>query len=203
MTDLIVTQQQSIFEMSPTAKITYATEIANQLNLIIENKKLYKQFGKTKHIEVTGWSTLGTLLGILPKEEKVIEHEDGTYEAHVSLVNLSGVVVGGSSSICGTDEPNWRGKPKYARRSMAITRATGKAYRLAFGWITVLAGYSATPAEEMPIDDIEKIKSEILTLLLKSTDTEFKMLVLDTVGKAGDNIENWKAIEAKLRNNVN
>jgi len=32
---------------------------------------------------------------------------------------------------------------------MAITRATGKAFRLAFSWIVVLAGYEATPAEEI------------------------------------------------------
>jgi hypothetical protein len=32
---------------------------------------------------------------------------------------------------------------------MAITRATGKAYRLGLSWIVTLAGYSPTPYEEM------------------------------------------------------
>jgi hypothetical protein len=32
---------------------------------------------------------------------------------------------------------------------MATTRATGKACRLAFSWVMVLAGYEATPSEEM------------------------------------------------------
>ena len=32
---------------------------------------------------------------------------------------------------------------------MAQTRTAGKAFRSAFAWIAVLAGYSATPAEEM------------------------------------------------------
>jgi ABC-type proline/glycine betaine transport system substrate-binding protein len=32
---------------------------------------------------------------------------------------------------------------------MAITRATGKAYRLGLSWIVTLAGYQPTPAEEM------------------------------------------------------
>ena len=32
---------------------------------------------------------------------------------------------------------------------MALTRATGKAFRLGFSWIITLAGYEATPAEEM------------------------------------------------------
>jgi len=33
------------------------------------------------------------------------------------------------------------------------TRATGKAYRMAFGFVMKAAGYEATPAEEMPADD--------------------------------------------------
>lgn len=36
-----------------------------------------------------------------------------------------------------------------ARRSMAGTRATSKAARLAFSWIIELAGFKSTPAEEM------------------------------------------------------
>jgi hypothetical protein len=33
---------------------------------------------------------------------------------------------------------------------MAITRATGKAARLAFSWIVSMSGFEVTPAEEMP-----------------------------------------------------
>ena len=58
---------------------------------------------------------------------------------------------------CGSDDeldrygkPVWSTRPRYARRSMAQTRATGKACRLAFSWIMALAGYEPTPAEEMP-----------------------------------------------------
>ena len=36
---------------------------------------------------------------------------------------------------------------------MAVTRATGKAYRLGFSWIIKLAGYEATPAEEIPQEE--------------------------------------------------
>jgi len=44
-----------------------------------------------------------------------------------------------------------RGKPEeFAIKSMAQTRALGKALRLPLGWIVSLAGYKATPAEEMP-----------------------------------------------------
>jgi len=80
----------------------------------------------------------------------VTVHEDGTYEATVSLIRVNdGAVIGRGSAICGMDEDTWATRPNYARRSMAITRATGKAYRLGFSWIMTLAGYEPTPAEEM------------------------------------------------------
>lgn len=33
---------------------------------------------------------------------------------------------------------------------MAVTRATGKAYRLSYAWVMAMAGYETTPAEDMP-----------------------------------------------------
>jgi hypothetical protein len=48
-----------------------------------------------------------------------------------------------------TGKQTWGSRPKYARRSMAVTRATGKAFRISFSWIMSLAGYATTPAEEM------------------------------------------------------
>jgi hypothetical protein len=50
------------------------------------------------------------------------------------------------------DERTWSQRDAYARRSMAITRATGKAFRLGFSWIMTLAGYEPTPWEEMPAE---------------------------------------------------
>ncbi len=60
----------------------------------------------------------------------------------------NGQVLTRASAECGHDNP-WKQRPHYARRSMAQTRATGKACRLAFSWIMSLAGYSATPYEEV------------------------------------------------------
>jgi hypothetical protein len=140
--------------------IRNATEYANVLSDVIESKKLYTLLSGKKHVNIEGWTTLGTMLGFLPRELSVIEHADGTYEATVQLYNMhNGQIVGQASSICGSDERTWAGRPKYARRSMAITRATGKAYRLGFGWVMSLAGYSPTPEEEMvdiPVEETKK-----------------------------------------------
>jgi hypothetical protein len=75
-------------------------------------------------------------------------------------------VISRASAECGSSDeldkygkPVWSNRPRYARRSMAQTRATGKACRLAFSWIMSLAGYEVTPAEEMmPIVEAEQVK---------------------------------------------
>jgi hypothetical protein len=59
-------------------------------------------------------------------------------------------VISRASAECGAPgEERWHDADDYAKRSMAATRATSKACRLAFSWIMTLAGYEATPAEEI------------------------------------------------------
>ncbi len=141
----------SIFEMEPEEQVAKATQIANALVKVVEKQRLFTTISGRKHVKVDGWLLLGTFLGVLPRETSVIENEDGSFEARVDLVRSStGVVVGGASAICGKDEIRWAKADKYARRSMATTRAIGKAYRSSFSWIINLAGYEVTPEEEMP-----------------------------------------------------
>lgn len=145
--------RRSLFDLEPKQQVQKATEIANALADIIEKQKLYTVIQGKKHVKVDGWALMGTFLGILPREKSVTRLEDGSYEAQVELIKaMDGSILGGASSICSVTEKRWGASEDYARRSMAITRATGKAYRLAFSWIIALAGYSPTPAEEMPAD---------------------------------------------------
>jgi hypothetical protein len=136
---------------TPTALVKGATAIADTLASLIRQKKLAVTIQGREYVRVEGWTVLGALLGVIAREEGVIEREDGSYLATVTLVRMAdGVVVSRASAECGMDEPTWADRPKYARRSMALTRATGKAARLAFSWIMALAGFEATPLEEMP-----------------------------------------------------
>ena len=130
--------------------VAQATEIATVLKDVVQKQGLYSTIQGKDYVKVEGWSTLGCMLGITPREISVVEHEDGSYEAVVELYsNRTGAVVGRGSALCGKDEKRWGSAERYARRSMAITRATGKAYRLGFSWIMTLAGYEPTPMEEM------------------------------------------------------
>jgi len=140
-------------ERKPAEIIREGTEIAQALAGVIQDRKLYKVIQDRKYVMVEGWTTLGGIIGVLPREVEVKRLEDGGYEAMVELVRArDGMVVGRASALCGMDEKTWASRPEYARRSMAVTRATGKAYRLGYSWIIKLAGYEATPAEEMPVE---------------------------------------------------
>ncbi len=143
----------SVFDMTPKNKVEHFTEMANILGDIISKQKMYTNIQGKKYVKVDGWITLGNLIGILPREKTVTETEDKSYIAEVELINFNtGKIVGGASSLCSVTELRWKDADKYARRSMAVTRATGKAYRLAFSWVMNMAGYEVTPSEEMPID---------------------------------------------------
>jgi hypothetical protein len=161
VTDVVVVENKqptapvSIFDLQPEERVEFASKIATTLKGVIDRQGLYADIKGKKHITVEGWTTLGTLLGITPKESTVTRLEDGSYEAYVDLVRFSdGTVVGRGSALCSVRERRWGAADEYARRSMAVTRATSKAYRNGFSWIPALAGYSVTPAEEMPSRDI-------------------------------------------------
>ena len=139
---------------SPNDVVVRATGMAKTLADIITSRKLYTTINGKKYVQVEGWSTLGAMMGVLPREVEVVERENGDFEATVELIRTSDcAVVGRASSIVSSDEKLWKTRERYARRSMAVTRATGKAYRLGFSWIMSLAGYEPTPAEEMPVEE--------------------------------------------------
>ncbi|MBX3047002.1 MAG: hypothetical protein KF698_08410 [Anaerolineales bacterium] len=152
---------------TPRDVVVTATAVAKELANIIDSKRLYVTMKNGKYVKVEGWATLGSMLGITPKERSVVTFVEGEgpervhqFEAYIDLVrNSDGVVIGGASAICRTDEvlkrkdggsyKRWGGMDLNAPRSMAITRATSKALRIALAWIMVLGGYKPTPAEEM------------------------------------------------------
>ncbi len=143
---------------TPHDVIVQATSIAKELAVIVKQNHLSKQIQGREYVYVDGWSTMGAMLGVLPREvpELTRRFDDGSYEATVELIRINdGAIIGRASAFVGMDEKDrsghltWGSRPEYARRSMAVTRATGKAFRLGFSWIMGLAGYAPTPAEEM------------------------------------------------------
>jgi hypothetical protein len=168
---LTTTQDQmflgSLAVSGPGGLVKRATEVATVLASIIKDRKLASSIQGKEFVRVEGWSTLGAMLGVLPREVSVARQEDGGYVAVVELIRIhDGAIIGRGSALVGMDEKDrkgrltWAGRAEYARRSMAITRATGKAYRLGFSWIMALAGYEPTPAEEMIDAEYQEVKSK-------------------------------------------
>jgi hypothetical protein len=132
--------------------------MATALRSVIENTGMVVDIQGTEYVKVEGWTTMIGMLGITPIEVSNVlnEDEDGYryYVATVALINGAGREVVRATSECGSEgDGPWPNRAMYAKRSMATTRATGKACRLAFSWIISLAGYKTTPAEEMPYGD--------------------------------------------------
>jgi hypothetical protein len=145
---------------NPAALVAGAAELASQLAIVINRQNLATLIKGKRFVNVEGWTTLAIMLGVTAREVCTVESE-GVYVATVELVRMSdGACISKASAECGSPDeldkygkPIWSTRPRYARRSMAQTRATGKACRLAFSWIMSLAGYEPTPAEEIPLSD--------------------------------------------------
>ncbi len=131
-----------------------AAALAQDVAKIVKENGLSKRFGSSpkEHVFVEGWLTISRVNNEAPHSKvEAVEHH-GDYEvikARAWITDASGSVVSEADGYCSNEEANWRGKPFYARASMAQTRAIGKAMRLRHAWVMVMAGFSPTPAEEM------------------------------------------------------
>ena len=132
----------------PAEIVRAATSVAQALAPVIKEQKLFTNIQGREHVRVEGWTLLGTMLGVFPVCVWSRPIENG-WEARVEARTMSGALVGAAEASCMRDEPTWNSRHDYALRSMAQTRATSKALRLPLGFIITLAGYDATPAEEM------------------------------------------------------
>lgn len=168
MTDLVPVKEvdqalATVLGVPPKQMMTYAIEIADTLTSVLRARGMTQKFGgsQQEHVKSEGWQLAGSLMGFTASEGPATELADGSYEAIMELRSAStGKVLAVASARCGADEPNWRGKPKFARRSMAYTRALGRVYCQNFRWLIHLAGFSGTPAEEL--DGLsDEVKAEI------------------------------------------
>ncbi len=144
--------------LQPEDTIALATRMATALKDIVEKQRLFAVINGRKYPQVEAWMTIARMDNVVAREvpDGIVALEDGSYEATVELIRLSdGMIVGRGSALCGTDgdEPWHSKRPAPAKRSMAVTRATSRAFRQQYSWIMALAGYEPTPAEEMPRED--------------------------------------------------
>lgn len=141
----------------PVEVIARASATATALAGVIKKQKLATVISGREHVRVEGWTLLGSMLGVFPVVvwTKPVERDGAQigWEARVEARTRDGAVVGAAEAECLATEKTWGGRDDYARKSMAQTRATSKAMRGPLGFVMTLAGFDATPMEEMPRED--------------------------------------------------
>ncbi len=105
--------------------------------------------------KIEWWTTISASLGLFPQVvfAKRLDREDEiAYEAKVAVYRNDQIIASGEA-MCSNKELRWQNADEYAIKSMSITRASGKAYRIPLSFLAVMAGLEATPAEEMVRDN--------------------------------------------------
>jgi hypothetical protein len=149
--------------LSPREVLRAAEDQANALMDLVEKRKLFQVVGGKKYLHAEAWITIGAFNQIVAQTDWIApERNDANeitgYDAKVSLIHTpTGEVRGGAIMSCGLDSFPCRGKhgseKHKAAKSAAQTWAVSKAFRMTHSYVPVLAGYEATPAEEMSRDE--------------------------------------------------
>ncbi len=161
---------------APELILAEAHKAAVALQDVIKNKKDPVMMNGQQYLEYEDWQTVGRFYGITAKVESVEYVAYGSvrgFSASAVALRADGFELSRATGDCLSDEPKWSTKPKYEWRdkpegggrekvqvgeenvplfqlkSMAQTRACAKALRNVLAWVVVLAGYRATPAEEL------------------------------------------------------
>uniref|UniRef100_A0A6M3L609 Uncharacterized protein n=2 Tax=viral metagenome TaxID=1070528 RepID=A0A6M3L609_9ZZZZ len=169
----------------PEIVLENARTAARALSDVLSNKKKPVIMNGEQYLEFEDWQTCGQFYGYTVKTGDAMPVEvDGVKGAKASadIIDIhTGMYLGGAEAYCMRDEDHWNTRPKYEWQgegenrkrvkvgdeivpwfqlaSMAQTRAGSKALRNRLAWVVVLAGYKATPAEEMTESTVgEKVK---------------------------------------------
>lgn len=150
--EVIIEENPMATTPKPEGIINKAQIIANIVSKLIEEKKLYHQIQGRKYVKCEGWTTMGALFNLYPTItdlQKEKNDKEIIYTATCEIKRPDGHTVTRAISSCNNMERGKRGLAEFQIASMAQTRAVSKAFRLCLSWVMALAGYEATPAEEM------------------------------------------------------
>jgi len=151
-------------EVDPVEVMNRASKRAQALMRAVRARRLSIKIGNEEYIRFEGWQILGAFYGITPVVVEVTEtrDEDGTLQrAHVRAEARwrGSVVLASAESECSRDEVlitrggaeqrRWERATDAQILGMAQTRACARALRHCLAWVARLAGFEATPAEEV------------------------------------------------------
>lgn len=159
-TALVVKKHELVLEGDPEQQLEYAQKAATALMKVVGRKPKPVIINGKQYLEYGDWQTLARFFGSTAGIEWTKPITQGNqvygYEAR-AVVYRQGIIISSAEASCLRSERNWANRDEFAIKSMAQTRAAAKALRNGFGWVAELAGYSATPAEE--VDGIKEDKA--------------------------------------------
>lgn len=150
-------QDSLMFLRDPNVVLREAEKAAKALKRIIDQKPNKVKFNGEIYLENEDWLTVARFYGVTARIQSTspLQFGEGEFpirgwQATAEAFHVErNEVISTADSMCLQDEPQWAKKPLFQLRSMAQTRASSRVLRQVFGWVVVLAGYKATPAEEM------------------------------------------------------
>ncbi len=183
--------------------LTQAKKLGQELANFAEQNNLLVEIAGKKYMMVEGWQFIGTQIGLTdivkycdrvePSEfelnrlkEDSLTYNEIKYKAVVEVINQNGTVISKGFAFASNKEKKKTSFEEYAIASMAQTRAIGKAYRNFLAWIVKMAGYEATPFEEVDKDkmenDLSKARRDVLAALNEAgiTDSSDMIKIIQT-----------------------
>jgi hypothetical protein len=190
------------FVDDPEEFLEEATAQAKVLkNFLIKSKSVIK-IGPSEHVKVGGWQFLAQLAGLsvgTSAEPITLDDGDTGWKARAILYR-GGQQVGDADALCLRSERNWKNSDTYAICSMAQTRAISKAIKGVLGFVVVMAGYSDTPADEMPREPKRRATSQKTELAGESFEDLFEPETADmATGASPSQKKKLDVVVSKLR----
>jgi hypothetical protein len=140
----------------PIEALEKASRVAQYMAAKCSGEKFVSVISGRNYPKVDWWTSVGMALGLFAQVESVQRvftdnPKEIKYEAWVAIYH-GAARVGRAPHIASSLEGQSWSRSEASIHSMAITRATGKAFRIGLSGLAVLAGLEPTPAEEMPGD---------------------------------------------------
>jgi hypothetical protein len=142
----------ALFSQDPEQAFTQAQRIVNVVAQRCTGPGYLVNIRGKQYPKIEWWTTVSASLGLFPQvvfAQRLDRDDEIAYEAKVAVYRQNQIVASGEA-MCSSKEERWSHADEYAIKSMAITRASGKAYRIPLSFLAVMAGLEATPAEEIP-----------------------------------------------------
>ncbi len=144
----------SLFNSDPEKAFQEAQKLVNVVSSRCNGPGYLSTIQGKVYPRIEWWASVSASLGLFPRVlySRRLEREgEIAYEAKVEI-HRNGLVISSGEAMCSNRELRWQSADEYAIKSMAITRASGKSYRIPLSFLAVMAGLEVTPAEEMPAD---------------------------------------------------